>query len=104
MSVLLIFEIQEINGTLFLKANFLSYALLSGFVTIIVATIYALLKSHRSDFSFDVLKLICLLALYLSSALPDWSWTSTYFLVINLSTLLAVVFSKFVIYWDSIFI
>ena len=71
MSVLLIFEIQEINGTLFLKANILSYALLSGFVTIIVATIYALLKSHRSDFSFDVSKLICLLALYLSSALPD---------------------------------
>ena len=43
MSVLLIFEIQEINGALFLKANFLSYALLSGFVTIIVplTTIYA---------------------------------------------------------------
>ena len=73
MSVLLIFEIQDINGALFLKANFLSYALLSGFVTIIVplTTIYALLKSHRSDFSFDVLKLICLHALYLSSALPD---------------------------------
>ena len=30
MSVLLIFETQEINRALFLKANFLSYALLFG--------------------------------------------------------------------------
>ena len=30
MSVLLIFETQEINRALFLKANFLSYALLLG--------------------------------------------------------------------------
>ena len=33
MSVLLIFEMQLINRTLFLKANFLSYALFLGSVT-----------------------------------------------------------------------
>ena len=73
MSVLLIFEMQERNGALFLKANFLSYALLSGFVTVIVpfTTIYASLKSHKSYLSIDVLNLICLLGLCLSSALPD---------------------------------
>ena len=36
MNVLLIFAMQERNGALFLKANFLSYALLSGFATVIV--------------------------------------------------------------------
>ena len=35
MSVLLI-EIRETNGALFLKANFLSYASLFGWVTVIV--------------------------------------------------------------------
>ena len=51
MSVLLISEMQETKGALFLKGNFLSYALLSGFVKVIVPfkTIYASLKSHRSD-------------------------------------------------------
>ena len=46
MSVSLIFEMQEINGALFLKANFLSYALLFGFATTIVplTTIYASLN------------------------------------------------------------
>ena len=73
MSALLIFEMQEKNGALFLKANLLSYTSLFGFVTVIVplTTIYAPLKSHRSDHSIDALNLICLLGLYLSSALPD---------------------------------
>ena len=73
MSVLLIFEMQKINGALFLKANFLSYALLSEFVKSMVpfTTIYGSLKSHKSDLSIDVLNIICLLCLYLSSALPD---------------------------------
>ena len=72
MRVLLSFEMQVTNGALFLKAHFLSYALLSGFVTVIVpfTTIYASLESHRSDLSTDVLNLICLLGLYLFSALP----------------------------------
>ena len=48
MSVLSIFEMQLINGALFLK-------------------------SHKSDLSTDLLNLICLLGFYLSSALPDWS-------------------------------
>ena len=43
ISVLSIFEMQLVNGALFLRANFLSYASLSGFVTIIfpLTTIYA---------------------------------------------------------------
>ena len=43
MSVLFIFEMQETNGALFLKANFLSYRTLFGLVTVIVpfTTIYA---------------------------------------------------------------
>ena len=42
MSVLLIFEMQLVNGALFLKPNFLSYASLSEFVTVIfpLTTIY----------------------------------------------------------------
>ena len=66
MSVLLIFEMQLRNGALFLSARFLSYALLSGFVTIIfpLTTIYASLQSHKSDLNIDVLNLICLLVLY----------------------------------------
>ena len=37
------FEMQLVNGALFLKANFLSYASLSGFVTVIfpLTTVYA---------------------------------------------------------------
>ena len=63
---------QETNGALFLKVNFLSYTLF-GLVTLIfsLTTIYASLKLHKSDLSFDVLNLSCLLGLYLSSALPD---------------------------------
>ena len=40
---LLIFAMQLVNGALFLSANFLSYALLFGFVTVIfpLTTIYA---------------------------------------------------------------
>ena len=43
MSVLSIFVMQEINGALFLKAKFLSYALLFESVTLIVplTTIHA---------------------------------------------------------------
>ena len=42
-NALLIFVMQEINGALLLKANFLSYAILLGSVTLIVplTTIYA---------------------------------------------------------------
>ena len=74
ISVLLIFEIQEINDAIILKAIFLSYVL-SGLATLIFpfATIYASLKAHKSHLSIDVLNLICLLGLYLSSALPDLS-------------------------------
>ena len=67
-------------------------------------TMYTSVKSHKSDLSIDVLNLIYLLGLYLSSALPDWSWTSTYFLVINLGTSSIFVPNKFVIFWYSIFI
>ena len=42
MSVLLIFKMQLVKGALFLKTNFLSYALLFGSVIVIVylTTIY----------------------------------------------------------------
>ena len=57
ISVLLIFKMQLVNGALFSEANFLPYALLSGFVTIIflLTTIYA-----------SLLNFICLLVLYIS--------------------------------------
>ena len=73
MNILLIFEMHETNGALFLEANFLSYVSLFGSVTVIFpfTTIYASLKSHRSDLSMDVLNLICLLGFYLPPALPD---------------------------------
>ena len=73
MNVLLIFEMQETNGVLFLKANFLPCALLFGFVTVIFpfATIYASEQLDKSDLNIDVLNLICLFGLYLSSASPD---------------------------------
>ena len=63
----------EIIDALFLKAKFLSYASLSGSVTVIVplTTMYASLKSHKCDLSIDVLNHTCLLGFYLSSALPD---------------------------------
>ena len=72
MCVLLILEKQETNGALFLKPIFLSYASLFGFVAFINhLTIYAPLKSHKSDLSIDVLNHICLLGFYLSLASPD---------------------------------
>ena len=63
-----------------------------------LTTIYASLKSHKSDLSIDDLNLICLLGLYFSSVLPDWSRTSTHFLVINLRTLSDVVSNNFLIF------
>ena len=92
---------QLIIGALFLNSKGLFFLLLLLFpVTVIVplTTIYALLKLHRSDLSIDVLNLTCLLGLYLSSVVPDWSWTSIDFLVINLGTLSDVVHSKFAIF------
>ena len=74
--------------------------LLTGFLRVIVpltTTIYASLKSQKSDLSIDVLNLICLLGLYLSPALPDWPWTPTHVLVVNLDPLPDVVFVIFVI-------
>ena len=72
MSVLLIFEMQEANSALVLRANFLPYALFSRFVTVVfpLTTIYASLKPHRPYHNIDVLNLICFLGLYISLALP----------------------------------
>ena len=74
MSVLLIFEMQLIHGALFLNVKGLSFLLLllpPSAVIVPLTIIYASLKSHKSDLSIDVLNCICLLHLYLSSALPD---------------------------------
>ena len=102
INVLLIFEMQETNGALFLKANFLSYTLSFGSVTIIVSftTIYAALKSHKSDLSIDVLNLIGLFGLCLSLASPEQSWTFTHFLVINLGISFGIVPNKFAIFFN----
>ena len=58
----LIFEIQLINGALFLNitAVFYYFLALSELVTVIIlfTTIYASLKSHKSDLSIEVLILI----------------------------------------------
>ena len=68
---------QLINGALVLNAKNLFLMsiepLPSVFVRQIVplTTVYASLKSGRSDFNTDVLNLACFLGLYLSSALPD---------------------------------
>ena len=64
-SVLLILETEETNGALFLKGNFLTYTLLSEFVTVIVplTTIHASLKSHKSYLRIDALTLVSLLTL-----------------------------------------
>ena len=59
----LIFEMELINGALFLNVTALFLFILSGLVTVIVpfTTIYASLKSHKSDFRIDVLILISFL-------------------------------------------
>ena len=86
INTLLIFDMKLVNGALFLNAKNLFHVwinpLLSVFVRVIPSftAMYTSLKSHKSDRSIDVLNLICLLGLYLSLALPDWSWASTHFL------------------------
>ena len=65
-----------VNGELLLNAKNLFLALIeflfsvSFRVIVPLTTIYASPKSHRLDYSIDVLNLICLLGLYLSPALP----------------------------------
>ena len=51
--LLLIFEMQLVTGALILKANFLSYALLFGFVTVIFLTVcsYHVTYSFQSEFT-----------------------------------------------------
>ena len=63
INVLFIFEMQEVNGSLFLKANYLSYIILPSLVTVIFpfTTIFASEQSHKFDLSINVLNLICLL-------------------------------------------
>ena len=68
-----------------------------------LTTIYTSVNSHRSDLSTDGLNLISLLGLYLSSSLPDWSWNSIHFLVINPGTSLRFVPNQFGIFWYSVF-
>ena len=61
MNVLLIFDIHDLNGALFLKISysFSMLALLSRLTAISpFATIYASLKSHKSDLNKEVLNLM----------------------------------------------
>ena len=68
---------QLVNGALFLNAKDLFLTsrkfVFSDSLRIMPAltAMYASLKSHRSYLSIDALNLICLLGLYLSSALSD---------------------------------
>ena len=68
---------QLVYGALFLNAKdlFLTSikSILASFVRVIspLTTLYASLKSHKSDRSTDVLNLTCLLGLYQFLALPD---------------------------------
>ena len=69
---------QLVNGALFLNAKDLLLTsikpLSTSFLRVIspLTTIYASLKSHKSDHSsIDVLNLICLFGLYLFSTLSD---------------------------------
>ena len=68
----LIFEMQLINGALFLNATIVFLSALSGSVTARApfTTIYVSLKSHKSDLNVGVLILIYFLALWFFS---DWS-------------------------------
>ena len=77
VNILLIFDTQLVNGTLFLNAKYLFLMSINLFLYVFkrvilpLTTTYASLKSHKSDLSIDVLNLICLPGLYLCSALPD---------------------------------
>ena len=64
---------QLMNDTLFFKDKIMDITIWIRIETLIVplTTIYASLKSHRSDYNNDVLNLTCLLGLYLLSELPD---------------------------------
>ena len=62
----LIFEIQLINGAFFLNRRFLFLLLASLLPSRVISpftTIYALLKSHKSDLKIHVLILISLFGL-----------------------------------------
>ena len=65
-----------VNSELFLNARNLFLMSIKSIPSIFVkvifllAALYASPKSHKSDLSIDVLNLVCLLGLYLSSALP----------------------------------
>ena len=55
-----------------LKVKFFLLLLLIPIIVIVpLTTLYASLKSHRSDLSIDVLNIIFLIGLYVSSVLPD---------------------------------
>ena len=77
MSVLLIFKMQPINGVLFLNDYFkcLFFVLLllpPPTVIVPLKTIYASLKSHKSDLSNDVLNLfVYSVCIYLQHYLTD---------------------------------
>ena len=77
INTLLIFDMQLVNDALFLNAKNLFFMSIIPLpfvfvrVTVLLTTIYLSLKSHKPDHSIDVLNLICLLGLYLSSALTD---------------------------------
>ena len=67
--MLLILNTQLKKGALLEGVNFLSYALLFGFATVIfpVTTMKASFQSHKSDLNCGVFNLTSLLTLYVPS-------------------------------------
>ena len=64
LNVLLIFDIDDLKGVIFLNLSFFFFFLLALLVSVTLIlpfrTIYASLYSHRSDLSLGVLNLILL--------------------------------------------
>ena len=68
INTLLIFDIQLINAAMFFNAKdlfFLFFLWFPSTVIILLTTLHASLKSHKSYCSMDVLNVICLLDLYI---------------------------------------
>ena len=98
LNVLLIFDIHELNGALFLKVSFLSTLLtrlLPATLILLFTTIHASLyysQIDKSDLSIEVFNLIFLLTEYRPL---DKSFTSTHFLLqslIQLNHLIILIF------------
>ena len=86
---------QEINVALFLRANFLSCAIL--FPLKFLLQQYMHYCNHMSRIVITWVFFVS--PNYQQFALPNWSWASIHFPVINFGTLLGMLLNTFVIFW-----